>query len=71
MVGRETDILIGIKYTKCFPKLIFEFDSGLGIYELVFLSSDETRGAVSGPHEEFSKIERSKKGLHVNKYIYF
>ena len=70
MVGRETDILIGIKYAKYFPKTIFECDSGLGIYESFFLSSDGTRGVISGLHEEFAKIERTKKGLHVNKYIY-
>ena len=65
MVGGETDILIGIKYVKYFQKL------GLGIYESVFLSSDGTRGVIIGPHEEFAKIERTKKGLHANKYIYF
>ena len=59
MVGGERDILIGIKYAKYFPKPIFECDSGLGIYESVCLSS------------EFAKIERTKKGLHANKYIYF
>ena len=32
MVGGETDILKGIKYAKYFPKGVFEFDSGLGIY---------------------------------------
>ena len=54
-VGGQTDILIGIKYAKYFPKKVFEFETGLGIYESVFKSRCGSRGVVSGPHKEFSK----------------
>ena len=67
-VGGNTDILIGIKY---FPKLIFETDTGLEILESVFTSSCGTRGAAGGPDQEFSKIERNFKGVHVRNHAYF
>ena len=53
-VGGDTDILIGSKYNKYFPKSKFKLDSGLEIFESVFVSSDGSRGVVSGPHCEFS-----------------
>ena len=69
-VGGNTDILIGTKYAKYFPKLVFQTETGLGIFESSFVSPCGTRGIVGGPHEEFSKIERSFKGLHVGKSAY-
>ena len=69
-VGGQTDILMGIKYAKYFPKKVFEFETGLGIYESVFKSRCGSRGVVSGPHKEFSKIEKNAKGLHVNGFVY-
>ena len=62
-VGGETDILIGIRYRKYFPKFIFELKSGLGILESVFQSPCGARGVLGGPHKEFSKIEKKFKGL--------
>ena len=72
-VGGETDILLGIRYRKYFPKLIFELMSGLGIFESVFQSPCGARGVLGGPHKEFSKIEKNfNKGLgsHVNLSAY-
>ena len=72
-VGGETDILLGIRYRKYFPKLIFELMSGLGIFESVFPSPCWARGVLGGPHKEFSKIEKNfNKGLgsHVNLSAY-
>ena len=45
-VGGETDIMIGIKYLKYFPKEIT-------IYEAKFQNSDGSRGVVAGPHPSF------------------
>ena len=65
-VGGDTDILIGIKYFK----IIYEFESGLGIYESVFQSPCGSRGIVGRPHKEFSKIENKFKGMHVENSMY-
>ena len=70
-VGGETDILLGIKYAKYFPELIYKLECGLAIFESVFQSPGGTRGVVSGPHSEFSKVENSNDGLYVKKYSYF
>ena len=57
-VGGETDLIIGIKYLKYFPEVVFRLPSGLTIYESPFLSIDGTRGVVGGPHQVFTMIEK-------------
>jgi hypothetical protein len=53
-VGGETDIMIGIKYLKYFPKEIHKLSNGLTIYESMFENSDGSLGVVAGPHPSFS-----------------
>ena len=69
-VGGETDILLGQQFAKYFPKMIFESETGLGLYESCFASPCSSRGVAAGPHPEFSKIERNFKGLHVGETAY-
>ena len=69
-VGGDTDILIGIKYSKYFPKLVHEFESGLCIYESAFRSPKGTRGVLGGPHKEFSRVENSSD-VHISKVSYY
>ena len=56
-VGRNIDFMIGIKYLRHHPKLIYELPSGLSIYESMFKNSDGTRGVIGGLHEVSTKIE--------------
>ena len=49
--------MIGIKYLRHHPKLIYQLSSGLSIYESMFKNPDGTRGVIGGPHEVFTKIE--------------
>ena len=65
-VGGITDILIGIKYLKYFPKKVFQLESGLGIYESVFNTSDGYTGVVGGP-PNFLKLKMKGKnhGVHI------
>ena len=60
-VGGETDIMIGIKYLKYFPKEIHKLPNGLTIYEAMFKNSDGSLGVVAGPHQSFS-IDWDKMG---------
>ena len=53
-VGGKIDLMIGIKYLKYHPKLIFQLHSGLTIFESVFQGSDGSRGVIGGPHPSFS-----------------
>ena len=54
-VGGETDILIGIKYMKYFPKEIYHLPDGLAIYEAVFRNLGGSKVVVAGPHPVFSE----------------
>ena len=57
-VGGDTDVMIGIRYLRYYPKKIFELPTGLTIYESKFKNIDGTRGIVGGPHHLFAEIEK-------------
>ena len=59
--GGSTDILLGSRYLRYFPKQVHEFDSGLGIFRSVFLGVDGARGVLNGPHKDFTQ---STGGTH-------
>ena len=68
-VGGTVDIMIGKQYLKYFPKEIIRLESGLTMYKSQFKSPDGTDGIISGPHSEFSKVDRmaqfaSRSNLH-------
>ena len=56
-VGGETDFLIGIKYLRYHPEIVFQLPSGLTIYRSLFKNADGGRGVIGGPHEIFSAID--------------
>ena len=64
-VGGETDIMLGIKYAKYFPKEVYSLPCWLAIYESVFETPGGTKGVLRGPHPNFTKIER-EFGAHVS-----
>ena len=70
-VGGDTDILIGVKYTKIFPDLVHKFPSGLCVSRSPFLSHDGTDGVFHGPHAEFTKAERAHGSAHSGHQVYF
>ena len=70
-VGGETDILLGIKYARYFPREIFRMESGLSICESAFRSPCGSTGVIGGPHPKFSEIERQSGGHHVDATSYF
>ena len=61
-VGGDVDFIIGIKYLRYYPKMIFQLPSGLTIYESVFENAD--RG---GPHKIFNNIRNylAKDNIHI------
>eukprot|EP00794_Sanderia_malayensis_P002417 gene2417-biopygen1303 len=46
--------MIGIKYLRYHPKLIYQLPSGLAIYQSVFRNSDGGSGVIGGPHPIFT-----------------
>ena len=67
-VGGETDIMIGIKNNKYFPRELFRMENGLAIYESQFKSVDGSRGVLAGPHSSFNNPERARVN-HVGVYL--
>ena len=70
-VGGETDILLGSKYLRYFPKVVFEHITGLSVYLSQFESHDGSRGVVNGPHPKFSEIESKFRGNLMRPAAYF
>ena len=70
-VGGEVDFMIGSKYMRYHPKLIYSLPSGLSIYESPFYSSDGSRGVIGGPHPVITAIDKKFKSnsLFVNTYM--
>ena len=58
-VGGDTDLMIGIKYLKYFPKFVYQLPCGLRIYESQFANPDGSRGVVGGPHAAFTELEKN------------
>ena len=49
--GIPVDIMIGIKYLKYFPKLLYQMPCGLSIYESMFKTGEKSYGILGGPHK--------------------
>ena len=66
-VGGDTDLLIGSRYLRYFPKMIKQLKSGLQILKSVFKAPDGSRGVVNGPHPSFAQFVN---GSHVSRFVY-
>ena len=64
-VGGDTDVMIGIKNNKYFPRELFRMESGLAIYESQFVSVDGSRGICAGPHKSFNRPEGSANHVYL------
>ena len=54
--GQEVDIMLGMRYKKYFPTLIYQLPCGLGIYKSRFKSIKGTRGILAGPHASWRQV---------------
>ena len=57
-VGGDVPLMIGVKYLRYHPKLIFQLPSGLAIYKSVFSNTDGSDGVIGGPHRIFTGIHK-------------
>ena len=53
--GAGVDLMIGIKYNKYFPRLVYTLPCRLSIYESKFKSSDGRYGLLGGPHKAWRR----------------
>ena len=55
--GAVVDIMIGVRYNKYFPRLLYMLPSGLGIYESQLESHEGNRCVLGGPHPSWRKFK--------------
>ena len=51
--GCAIDIMLGIRYLRWFPQLIFMSDCGLSVYSSPFLCPEGENGVLAGPHRSW------------------
>ena len=67
--GSEVDIMVGIRYIKYHPTLLFILPSGLGVYRSKFASPNGEDCVLGGPHKAW---EKCKEEINYNSpYSYF
>ena len=54
--GTPVDIMLGSRYLKWFPRLRYMLDSGLAMYQSVFLSPNGKEGIIGGPHNSWRHL---------------
>ena len=67
--GTSVDLMVGIKYRRIFPKLLYNLPSGLGIFESRLKCGGSKSLVLGGPHKAWSHaLDQSN---HHNAYFYF
>ena len=62
--GCTVDIMLGIQYFRWFPRILYVLESGLAIHESMFLSAEDCRGVLGGPHPSFRKAAEWNHTVH-------
>ena len=57
--GRQVDVMVGIRYLKYYPTLLFMLPSGLGVYKSQFKAPNDEILVLGGPHPAWSKCAES------------
>ena len=58
--GSSVGIMMGIRYVRYFPKLLYSLNCGLGIYEAQFRTPDGNLGILGGPHKSWREVYSSQ-----------
>lgn len=67
--GSAVDLIVGIKYLKYFPQLVFSLPSGLAIYRAQFKSFSSHQAVLGGPHSAWAAA--AETAGHMNPRAYF
>jgi hypothetical protein len=67
--GCETDILLGIKYIRYFPKLVYTLPSGLQVYRGVFKSASGNQAVLGGPHAAWTRMMEVSNHMNPRAYL--
>ena len=66
--GQCVDVIIGAKYFKYFPQLVFSLPSGLAVYRAKLLSASGHQAVLGGPHAAWTMA--MEKTQHMNPRVY-
>jgi hypothetical protein len=66
--GRSVDIILGSRYLKYYPTLVFTLPSGLSVYRAKFRSASGRQAVLGGPHAAW--FEAASKAQHMNPRVY-
>ena len=67
--GRSVDLMLGIRYIKHFPVLLYNLPSGLAIYESKIAAADGRNLVLAGPHASWNRA-CSQINLH-SAHVFF
>ena len=67
--GMSVDILMGVKYNKYFPQLIFYLPCGLGIYKATFKGHNGHQGVLGGPHSSWTEALNGAQTMGPGTYL--
>ena len=67
--GRCVDVILGIRYSKYYPELVFTLPSGLAVYRGKLKSASGHQAVLGGPHAAWSGAVASTR--HMNPRVYF
>ena len=67
--GSEVDIMLGIRYNRYFPVLLYSLPSGLGIYKAQFKSARGCQGILGGPHKAWELAYQSSHLMGPTMYL--
>ena len=67
--GEEVDIILGIKYAKYYPTLLYTLPSGLNIYRAQFAASNGEDCVLGGPHEAWRHCVEASHHMGARNFL--
>ena len=67
--GSAVDLILGVRYLKYFPTLVFSLPSGLSVYRAKFRSYSGNQAVLGGPHAAWQGAAAAAE--HMNPRAYF
>ena len=67
--GRCVDIILGIRYLKYYPELVYSLPSGLAVYKARLKSASGCQAVLGGPHAAWTMA--AEQTQHMNPRVYF
>ena len=66
--GSCVDVILGIRYLKYYPELVFSLPSGLAVYRSKLKSASGRQAVLGGPHAAWTAA--AEKSQHMNPRVY-